>query len=234
MNRHGLLSLLSFICAFAMNAQVVKPVASTPEDYITLLNSNGYESYSFDISSLSDSRYKLSFKIMEYVDGQKVSEILTYSSPAFENMVMVSDFDERDQALITPEEMAVPERGIFRLADRISIGFAPSDNDSIKTLIIDVKDMGTRGGRLVMKPVTDPETGKSFYLYGGRIFKPADIKEGDFVPLVLFGSYWFDKNFNIFRYCGENELSPDLSDNIIKNIPSFYLIGVQIEPSSKK
>lgn len=100
--------------------------------------------------------------------------------------------------------------------------------------MIDVYGMGSCSGLLSMKPVTDPNTGKSFYFYCTRIFKPTDIKKGDFIPLVLFGSYWFDERVGVFRFCGENELSSDLSDNITKNIPFFYLIGVQIEPSSKK
>lgn len=121
MNKPLLIILCSVICAFTINAQILKSVESTPDDYIVLLETNGYESHAFDISSLSDSRYKLSFKIMEYAAGEKVSEILSYSAP-FENMRLITDFDEEDQAEIKPEEMDVPERGIYTLANRISIG----------------------------------------------------------------------------------------------------------------
>ncbi|MDE6303234.1 MAG: DUF5041 domain-containing protein, partial [Paramuribaculum sp.] len=70
-------------------------------------------------------------------------------------------------------------------------------------------------------------------IYGTRAFKTTEIKTGEFIPLVLFGSYWLDKEFSIFRFCGENELSADLSDYLTKSVPYFYIIGVQIEPSSK-
>ena len=34
---------------------------------------------------------------------------------------------------------------------------------------------------------------------------------------------WFDAEHNLFRFCGENEIAPDLSGEIVGNIPHFYV-----------
>ncbi len=233
MNRSALLSLLSVIFALSLQAQTIKPTESLPEDYIRLLKANGYTSYSFDISSLSDRRYNLTFMAKEYVGDKEVSDNVLYAAK-FKNMMMVSDFGDEDQATIKPEEMADPERGIYTLANRISIGLAPADNDSVKNIVINIEEMGTLHGRLNMRSIPDPLNGKTYRHYEARPFKASDIKVGEFVPLVLFGSFWFDEKFNIFRFCGETEIEPDMSSNILNDIPYYYVIGVKIEPSQDK
>lgn len=232
MNRYALLSILSLICALSLKAQTIKPVESVTDDYIRLLQDNGYASYAFDISSLADRRYSLTFMAQEYAGGKKISDNVLYTS-RFDNMTMVSDFSEEDQATIKPEEMAVPERGIYTLANRIAIGLAPADNDSVKKVVINVESMGSLNGRLKMKSIPDPMSGKSYRHYESRSFKAVDIKAGEFVPLVLFGSFWFDEKYKIFRFCGETEIEPDMSSRILDDIPYYYVIGVKIEPSSQ-
>jgi hypothetical protein len=43
----------------------------------------------------------------------------------------------------------------------------------------------------------------------------------------LFGSSWYDERFNIYRFCGENEINPDMSSEILKDVPHYYVIGVK-------
>ena len=50
-----------------------------------------------------------------------------------------------------------------------------------------------------------------------------------FTPLILYGSAWFDSDTGVFRFCGDVEISPDMHEDIIKNIPEFYVIGVIIK-----
>ncbi|MBR5015163.1 MAG: hypothetical protein IKY16_11275 [Bacteroidales bacterium] len=60
------LVLLSAI-SLASRAQEVKPIESSIEDYIALLNQNGYQAYSFDISPMKDTTYQVHFEVREYV-----------------------------------------------------------------------------------------------------------------------------------------------------------------------
>ena len=62
------LVLLSII-SLASSAQEVKPIEASIEDYIALLNQNGYQAYSFDISLMKDATYQIQFEVREYVAG---------------------------------------------------------------------------------------------------------------------------------------------------------------------
>ena len=48
------------------NAQEIKQIQPSPADYIELLNSTGYQAFTFDISDFLDKRYMIYFKIREY------------------------------------------------------------------------------------------------------------------------------------------------------------------------
>ena len=70
----------------------------------------------------------------------------------------------------------------------------------------------------------------STYMYESRPFElPLNVETGQFIPLVLYGSYWYDADSEVDRFCGENFISPDLSSDIIKFIPHFYVIGIKIK-----
>ena len=43
---------------------------------------------------------------------------------------------------------------------------------------------------------------------------------------MLVGSFWWDPEFEVFRFCGDNVIEPDLSSGIIKNTPHYYVIGM--------
>lgn len=56
------------------------------------------------------------------------------------------------------------------------------------------------------------------------------IREGEFTPLLFYGSYWFDARANRFRFCGEKQIAPNLSSEIVERVPHFFVIGVQMTP----
>ena len=60
---------------------------------------------------------------------------------------------------------------------------------------------------LVLKPVPDaPET---FYLYEKVPIRVSALRPNTFIPLALYGSFWWDSNYKICRFCGEKELTED-------------------------
>lgn len=40
--------------------------------------------------------------------------------------------------------------------------------------------------------------------------------------------FWYDPDFNVFRFCGDYELSPDMSNQLFKDVPHSYVIGLTI------
>lgn len=208
------------------NAQVIKRLEASADDYIPLLQSSGYEAFPFDIASLTDGKYYLSFKIREYKAGKVVNEDILGGYSTFVNMCYVSEFSKEDQENIKPEEMADPERGIYMMSKKIMVGFSPVVNDSIRPIIIDVENMGAQNFLLPMSPQyqnNDSINGKKLYNYLARPFKTGEFSTGQFIPLVLLGSMWYDKNFGVHRFCGEAVIDPDMSSKILKYIPHYYL-----------
>ncbi len=67
-------------------------------------------------------------------------------------------------------------------------------------------------------------------MYQSRPFElTAPFEKGKFIPLVLYGSYWYEPANGGCRFCGDNEIKPDLSSDIVKNIPHFFVFGIKIK-----
>lgn len=211
----------------------IKELEATFADYVPLLNLTGYESYVFDISSLTESQYLISYQIREYDHGEKVSDDVQLLPSQFSNMILLNAFPEESRARVKPEAMASSERGIYALANKLSIGFLPVEIDSLQPVALGVENMGSRHNKLTLKPQysdNDSVNGKKFFTYETRPFKVEELEMNEFTPLVLLGSIWYDDNIKCHRFCGEKYISPDMSSSILKYIPHYYVIGVVVTP----
>ena len=152
-------------------------------------------------------------------------------------------FDTKDfkDALVEPivmeyvkgkEPRAVADFSItMSLDEKLIIGFVPSDNDSIARYVFRFDDVRGVSSRLYLKPICDPQhPEEKWYMYNSRPFElTAPIEKGKFIPLVLYGSYWFDPDCNACRFCGDNFIKPDLSSDIVKYIPHFFVLGIKFQ-----
>ena len=119
----------------------------------------------------------------------------------------------------------------FPLGEKLVIGFAPSSNDS--TYVYSFQSVGGGGfnATLKLQPVFAPEMPmKQAYRYESRPFELVPpFEKGKFIPLVLYGSYWYEPETGVSRFCGESVIKPDLSSDIVKSIPHFYVLGIKIK-----
>lgn len=228
------LLVICFACSLTVAAQnsdvkAIKQLPTTVDDLIPILESAGYEAFPFDLSSLNDGRYIMSVTIREYTDGKMTCEDVFNGYVRMPNMRLLSEFDEENQKIIKPEEMADAERGIYTQANKITIGFTPVVNDSIRPGMVNIENISSPTFGLPMKPQyrnNDRENGQKFYMYITRPFKATEFKTGEFIPLVLLGSAWYDPEIGTHRFCGENEIDPDMSSRILKYIPHYFVIGI--------
>lgn len=220
------------IASSAAMGQTITSKPATFDDYMPLLQDKGYDAYVFDISGLSDHKVQFAFTIREYEGDKLVKDNVLSYSPAFYNMRLLTDIPEEYRQSWIDDGIEDPERGILELAKKITIGLMPADADSLKRFSVSVENMGTFLNQLELKPLTVKETGKVFYTYNPRPFKLDKAPAEGYVPLVLLGSMWFDEQFNVFRFCGENEIDPDLSveESMVHFIPHYYVFGVDIHP----
>lgn len=214
------------LAATGVSAQSIKPQTATFEDYIPLLNHAGYQVYSFDISEFLNDTYLVTFKIKEYKDGMEVEN--NRMDYGFTNRRMIKDFPEESQKEILQEGSAVnPEAGVYSQSSKLSFGFSPGKADSLKTLHLSLEGIGAGSMPLKLQGLQSSGEDKLFYAYQDRPFKVDKFEEGTFIPLVLYGSFWYDEKNKVFRFCGEKEIDPDMSTDILKYIPHYYVIGVE-------
>ena len=224
--------VLFSIISLASRAQEVKPIEASIEDYIALLNQNGYQAYSFDISPMKDTTYQVHFEVREYVaDNLEPVSIQPYGR-RLKNRTMVKDFFWRE---LSEEEVAEIkaasvdyENGVYSRSEKITVGFLPCENDSTKVGRVFLDKQGNFGFSLKLKPINHYGVydNQVIYQYRTLPFKPSAFEEGKFIRLAAYTSFWFDAKYNIIRSCGATELDPDMSTEILKDTPHYYVIGV--------
>ena len=146
------------IASTTLRAQEVKPIEASIEDYIALLNQNGYQAYSFDISPMKDATYQVQFEVREYVaDNPEPVSVQPYGR-GFKSRTMVKDFMWRE---LSEEELADIratsvdyENGVYSRAEKITVGFLPCENDSTEVGRLYVENQGNAGFSLKMSCVS--------------------------------------------------------------------------------
>ncbi|MDE5744731.1 MAG: DUF5041 domain-containing protein [Paramuribaculum sp.] len=224
--------LLTTLITVSAEADVLKPVDSTLSDYAALLRDAGYELYSFDISDLIDNQYTITVTVREYEGDSLINDNVSGWPRTFSNRTMLSEFSEEDRNSIKREDMYDAEKGIYTADEKINIGFLP-ETDNIKggkniRVSVNLPQQGSTIIQLELHPIFFPGSPTPLYRYSTRPFTTNLWKENEFTPLVLLGSAWYDQKFNVIRFCGESEIAPDLSSDILKDTPHFYVIGVTV------
>ncbi len=68
----------------------------------------------------------------------------------------------------------------------------------------------------------------SGYEYRCLPFEFQEIVPGKKIPILLFGSSWFDAKINGVRFCYDFELKPDLSNEAFKDMPQYYIFSIEL------
>jgi len=156
---------------------------------------------------------------------------------------MAYSFDTKDfkDALVEPvimeyakgqEPKVVANFSItMNLDEKLIIGFVPSDNDSTATYTFQFSDGRGFNSRLRLNPICNPDNpAEKWYIYESRPFELVPpFEKGKIIPLVLYGSYWYEPENGGCRFCGDNTIKPDLSSDIVKYIPHFYVLGIELK-----
>ncbi len=223
-----LLSVVLLFFASAAFGQQVKSRVPEFEEFRMLLEQSGYEAFSFDLSAFLADRYDMAVRIKEYVDGRPTQreQMIRLGS----NKLMVSDFPADQQADLLSGKMADPATRTYRQAERLTVGFYPSGADTLAAVVFNVPGMTTARSWLGLRGVANPQSGQRFYRYLTRPFRLDEVSGPEvFIPLVFFGSMWYDAKSNFFRFCGEKEIAPDLSTEMVGSVPHFFVIGLELK-----
>lgn len=225
------------VCGFA---QEIKSVDTKFEDYqlvatfddcLSLLQQAGYNMFVYDISTLKDKATFVEFSVREYVNGNLVDEEHSHQHKA-KLFYRISEFSEDDQKVIKAAAIADDEdNDIFRLATRLKIGFTPVGADMEQRVQFEVAGKVQMALFSKLLSLRDNRVDKSHRKldYYTRPFIIDGFEKDKFIPLVLYAAPWWDKNYEIYRFCGETEIPADMSSQVMKLSPHYFIIGVEFE-----
>jgi hypothetical protein len=179
-------------------AQEIKMNEPSLNDYIPMLNAKGYQAYSFDVSAIKGKN--VTFNVREFVNGKEVED-----SPR----------------LLFPYYFQAK-------GDKLVYGFLPSESDSTALCYFNWENTLRSAVSLKLRQIYWESEDKYIYSYVSRPFELTMTLEKDtFIPLVCYCSFWYDAEDKITRCCGENFIKPDLSSDILKYVPHYYVLGIQ-------
>ena len=228
--KRTILDLLLMASAALGSAQTfpAKIQPSTAEDYVLLLESKGYKSYAVDITSLKDHNYMIEPVIQHYKDGKLTDNVIDLGI-GFSTQDKFSGYTEEDrQKLIATGQVYDAEKDLLELCEKIRIGFMPTDNPLVESLKFYVTSHGAFTLPLFFDEQKDPETGEVGNTYNFRPFVVESIELEKFIPLAMCGVSWYDTKGGFFRFCGEEVLSEGMSEDILKSVPEYYIIGMKV------
>ena len=201
----------------------IKRVATTSDDFMEHMAMYGYEVFTYDISSLRDSVSGFTIVIREFDHQKMIDEKKLYG---FRTKTMISEFNEQDQKSIYEEKDGDDmERGIYRLSKTLSVGFSPVQSDSVETITLRASRTDASPWKLTLKPIAGaPQT---VYRYQNVPYQPMTYALDTFIPLVFYGSFWWDKDAKGWRFCGDTELTEEKAktSDYFKYCPNYYIIG---------
>ena len=199
MNKKTFITALLSLVTMVGYSQEIKMNEPTINDYIPLLNAKGYKAYSFDVSAIKDRNVEIYFR--EFVDGKEVEDSPRPLFPYF--------FENK--------------------GDKLIIGFLPSETDSLAQLCFNWENTLSFNSSLKLKQIYWESEDKYIYSYISKPFElTTPLEKETFIPLVCYCSFWYDAEYKVTRCCGEDIIKPDLSSDILKYVPHYYILGITI------
>lgn len=205
------------------DAPTVIKVDPQLDDIYEVLKALNINMYRFDLSKYLNEIYDVKLYVDEYEDGKRIKEV--GSSRLGKNIKSLKEL---------PEEM----RDDFRKIKNVPEGkdewdnikemsvYITKPNDSTAMFTINIPSVLKTNKRVQLRPVGE----EKMYLYDPRPFKfnPASETESINIPLIMYGSYWFDARYNVIRMCGEREIDPEMKAEILDKIPHYYVVGIEL------
>ena len=193
------------------------------DDILAVFESMDINMYRFDLSGLLRHKYDAVFYIDEYRDGKYDGRL--HNIHFGTNIVPLDIYPEEDRDKLRQIHGLGPDDKEFDNITAVSV-FTKPLNDSTALITIRCHESGTMGSPVKLYPA-GPD---SIYSYHCRPFIPAPAADTDTlkIPLVLYGSGWYDERFGLIRFCGEAEIDPETKADILEYSPHYYVIGVDM------
>ena len=195
-----LLTTLLVLVALMGQAQEIGPAQATAEDYINLLNKQGYYVYALDLSKLEKDKYLMSPVIQVYSNTKLEQDLMEDFWISYTNSAPI-----------------------------ITVGLMPQ-TDSLFTCNFQFDKVCGLKMNLPKSSVKNEADGSEEVSFLARpfIIYP-DWKENEVIPIVAYSSSWYDPDIQSCRNCDVNEFDKDyLTTATFQNSPKIYVFGIKI------
>lgn len=222
------LSLAGIANAQEKSPQVIKSELQV-EDIYNVLEAMDIHIFRFDLKEFLNKTYTVNIYIDEYEKGKSPKQ--AHRIGLGKNIQSLNVVPEEHRQAFR-EIKHIPEgKNEWEEIKELAVYFRKS-NDSTSVCTVNVP--GAMQGRAPLK--LQPIEKYHSYNYHPRPFKFQTIKEEEHfkIPLVLYGSAWLDKKYNIIRFCGEREIDPEMKAEILKDIPHYYIIGIEFKSDKRE
>lgn len=192
--------LLIFFVAVFGHAQVISKAEPTPQDYINLLNKQGYYVAALDMSAFEKDKYLMTPVINVYSNGELQCNLF--------------------------EEFGI---GYTNSEPRITVGIVPK-SDSLIACNFQFDKICSIGLTLPLKSIRNESDDSDVFFYKLRPFvAPAEWNENDVIPILSYSSAWYDPELQTCRNCDEDEFDKDFINSVtFRKSSHVYVFGIKI------
>ena len=230
MFKSKLIIILLCLCVVAgiANAQEKKPqvIQSEPqlEDIYNVLEAMDIHMFRFELKEFLNKVYSVTVYMDEYENGKSPKQV--HNIRLGKNIQSLNAVPEEHRQAFR-EIKHIPEgKNEWENIKEMSI-YLRKSNDSTSVCTINVPGTMKGGAPLKLQAIEKYHS----YIYYPRLFKFQPIQDTDHlkIPLILYGSAWLDKQHDIIRFCGEREIDPEMKAEILKDIPHYFVIGIELK-----
>lgn len=191
------------------------------EDIMWLLEDKGLKFFKYDLSDQFDETYNINIYIKEVdSNGPKEKLLLSFGK----NKKSITEFNDKDKEEYRLRNPNIKDEEIYHhLLDELKIGF-----NNINDSLVDVKFNISGNERHININLRNCfiNPNRKFFYYEIRTFKEQDFEPNKEIPLLMYGSAWYDKQSGLVRFCMGHELDSDLSNDAFQYMPHYYVIGI--------
>lgn len=202
--------LIGSLCLISwnVNAQAWKSKEVEVADILEFMERDGKYIQKYDLSAITDTTLQLAVRLQEHFGRDSVKTHVNQ--------------------LFGPVRLIYPW-GDTVWAKEVMLMVGPK-SDSTALFTLSLKDRSSISRLVKYRKMAPYFTAYATYMT--RPFEVAALKEGEYTPISLYGSFWFDKEIYekhgqiIHRFCGSNEVDVALEDEMFDLSPHYFIVSI--------
>ena len=169
----------------------------------------GLKKFFFQIVPAFEKEYRFTIYLDEYVDGKKVNS---------------RNIDGGRNVYRYPVDDSIKQKRVMYIDYIPNINVFTQNSDS--TVNLKIKTYRAEDGIILKKKKNRDE----WLPYYCRTYSKIEWKLNEEIPLLVYGSPWWDGSINMYRFCTAPDLSMDerVTKELYENSPHYYVLGYKV------